>query len=50
VDRLLDRRPGTASSTLQQHPAKLADWPARLLFERVGGEVVDNLTGVLGKP
>lgn len=30
--------------------AKLADWPARLLFERVGGEVVDNLTGVLGKP
>lgn len=30
--------------------AKLADWPARLLFERVGGEAVDNLTGVLGKP
>ena len=30
--------------------AKLVDAPARLLFERVGGEVVDNLTGILGKP
>ncbi|WP_312899806.1 SRPBCC family protein [Corynebacterium variabile] len=30
--------------------AKVADVPARLLFERVGGAVVDNLTSILGTP